>query len=74
MMSEWILGVCVVMGLFGAYTAVQKDRSSVEGFIFGAAMGPFGVIAVACLPEGGSSRATTSKRSRDRDGARISDR
>jgi hypothetical protein len=49
----WIVtGVLVVLtfGGFGSYVASEKNRHWAEGFIFGAVMGPLGVIAAACLP------------------------
>jgi hypothetical protein len=48
----WI-ALCVaslVCSGFGAYVAEAKGRSVVEGMIFGSLLGPFGVIAAACLP------------------------
>lgn len=32
------------------YVAVQKNRWWFEGFLMGASLGPFGVIAAACMP------------------------
>jgi hypothetical protein len=40
----------LVFGGFGSYVANEKHRHWAEGFIFGAMMGPLGVIAAACLP------------------------
>jgi hypothetical protein len=35
---------------FGAYVATVKRRHWLEGAAFGLALGPFGVIALACMP------------------------
>jgi hypothetical protein len=42
------LGIC---GAFGAYTSAEKGRAWTEGLLFGLLLGPFGVIAAACLPD-----------------------
>ena len=51
---HWMLfgaGVyCLICGGFGAYVAHQKCRSGLEGFLFGAVLGPIGVVAVGTLP------------------------
>jgi hypothetical protein len=48
----FVAGIFAVLtfGGFGSYVASEKNRHWGEGFIFGAVMGPLGVIAVACLP------------------------
>jgi hypothetical protein len=40
----------LVCGGFGAYVAVEKGRSGLEGFLFGLILGPIGVVAVGTLP------------------------
>jgi hypothetical protein len=37
-------------GCFGGYVAAVKGRPVFEGLIFGAVLGPFGVVAAAGLP------------------------
>ena len=49
----WIVSVTLavfICGSFGAYVANAKNRRWEEGFVFGAILGPFGIIAAACLP------------------------
>ena len=47
-----LLGIAsmTVFGGFGAYIAGQKGRDEGEGMIFGALLGPIGLIVVAILP------------------------
>lgn len=40
-----------VCGGCGAYCSTERGRGGVEGFWLGLLLGPFGVIAAACLPE-----------------------
>ena len=40
-----------ICGCFGGYVAAIKGRPVFEGLIFGAVLGPFGVVAEAGLPE-----------------------
>lgn len=44
-----LLWACL-WGGFGAYVANQKGRSEGEGMIFGALLGPIGLLIVAILP------------------------
>ena len=44
-----------ICGCFGGYVAAVKGRPVLEGLIFGAVLGPFGVVAAAGLPEGPGS-------------------
>jgi hypothetical protein len=49
----WIAGViaCVVLSAsYGSYVACTKNRAWYEGFWMGIFLGPFGVIAAACMP------------------------
>ena len=39
-----------ICGCFGGYVAAVKGRPVLEGLIFGAVLGPFGVVAAAGLP------------------------
>ena len=45
------LGFLLLCGGMGAYCSNEKGRPGHEGFWFGVLLGPFGVIAAACLPE-----------------------
>jgi hypothetical protein len=45
-----LLGWTVFWGGFGAYICNQKGRSEGEGIIFGALLGPLGLLIVALLP------------------------
>jgi hypothetical protein len=50
-----LLAAAIYMSLcggFGAYVATEKSRAGIEGFCFGLFLGPVGVVAVACLPQG----------------------
>jgi hypothetical protein len=40
----------LIFGGLGSYVANEKHRHWAEGFVFGALMGPLGVIAAACMP------------------------
>jgi hypothetical protein len=40
-----------ICGGAGAYCSVQKGRDGTEGILLGVFLGPFGVIAAACLPD-----------------------
>ena len=40
----------MVCGGFGAYASDERDRSGLEGFMFGLFLGPMGVIAAGCMP------------------------
>ena len=42
------LAIC---GYAGGYVATQKRREVIEGILFGLFLGPFGVIAAACMPD-----------------------
>jgi hypothetical protein len=46
------VGVIVGCGLLGGYVAQQKQRSYGEGFLFGALLGPFGLLIEVLLPIG----------------------
>ncbi len=51
----WLIAVVVVwlvMGIFGAWIASQKNRSIREGFWLGLLFGPLGVVVEALLPGG----------------------
>jgi hypothetical protein len=55
---SYAIGYLVALGVYllicgglGAYCSTQKGRSGIEGFCMGILLGPFGVIAAACLPE-----------------------
>jgi hypothetical protein len=39
-----------IVGGFGAYVAVQKNRAGAEGLLLGLLFGPLGVLVEACLP------------------------
>jgi hypothetical protein len=50
----FLLGVMLnaaICGGAGAYCSVQKSRDGTEGFLLAFFLGPFGVIAAACLPD-----------------------
>lgn len=51
---HWLLLICLgwilIWGGFGAYVAVQKGRSETEGMVFGAILGPIGLLIIAMLP------------------------
>ena len=57
----WIfLAACLclaICGFAGGYVATQKRREVIEGILFGLFLGPFGVIAAACLPDSPESTA-----------------
>jgi hypothetical protein len=57
----------LVCGGFGSYVAKEKNRHWVEGFLFGAMLGPFGVIAAAALPTMGTARGQALTRGEDED-------
>jgi hypothetical protein len=59
--------LALVCGGFGSYVAAEKNRHWFEGFLFGAALGPFGVIAAACMPTIGTQYWQSSKRDDDED-------
>jgi hypothetical protein len=40
----------LLCGGIGAYASTERGRSGMEGFWFGVALGPLGVIAAACMP------------------------
>ena len=42
----------LVCASFGAYACLRKGRLWFEGFVFGLLLGPMGVVAAACLPNG----------------------
>jgi hypothetical protein len=45
-----ILAYIVVLGGAGIYVSAQKNRTPAEGIFLGIFLGPWGVIAAACLP------------------------
>jgi hypothetical protein len=48
----WAAGTyALTCGCLGCYVSAQKKRDMLEGLIFGILLGPFGVIAAACLPD-----------------------
>jgi len=49
-MEMLFFSLVLICPIAGGYCARQKNRSSIEGLLFGLFLGPFGVIAVACLP------------------------
>ena len=53
--GQWLLlfGVfwMAIWGGFGSYIASQKGREDGEGMIFGAILGPIGLLVIAILPE-----------------------
>jgi hypothetical protein len=71
----YLLG-CVVLAwifaAFGAYVAKEKGRSPNEGIVFGLLLGPFGVIAVACLPTREPGERPASATLEDRMGRTMS--
>lgn len=40
----------VILGLFGRYVALQKNRSPSEGFLFGFLLSMVGILIIALLP------------------------
>jgi hypothetical protein len=52
---------------FGSYAATEKNRHWLEGFLFGAAFGTFGVIVAACMPTMGTPGWQSTKRDEDED-------
>jgi hypothetical protein len=42
--------IWLVMGALGAFVALQKGRSPIEGLLMGFLFGPFGVLITALLP------------------------
>ena len=48
--SLYVSAYLLLCGGIGAYCSAEKARPCFEGFLFGALLGPFGVIAAACLP------------------------
>jgi hypothetical protein len=42
--------IWLVMGALGAFVALQKGRSPIEGLMMGFLFGPFGVLITALLP------------------------
>lgn len=67
---EIIIALTVVLamfagaGLLGAYVAAQKGREPAEGAVFGALLGPVGLLIVALLPNGGRGAGSSVSRSR----------
>jgi hypothetical protein len=50
---ELAIALCAascICGCSGGYVAARKGRSITEGVVFGAVLGPFGVVAAAGLP------------------------
>jgi hypothetical protein len=45
-----IVPIWIAMGVLGAWVAMQKNRSPVEGLMLGILFGPFGVLIIALLP------------------------
>jgi len=45
-----LIGIIILFGIPGVYIASQKGRSMLEGFIFGAFLGPIGWLIEALLP------------------------
>lgn len=46
----YLLIHCVILGLFGRYVALQKNRSAGEGFLFGFFLSIVGVLIITLLP------------------------
>jgi hypothetical protein len=46
-----VAGDLFIAGCAGSYCSTEKGRSWPEGFLLGLVLGPFGVVAAACLPE-----------------------
>ena len=45
-----LLGSCFVCAVAGGSVAKEKNRDAVEGVLFGAIFGPFGILITALLP------------------------
>ena len=41
---------CIILGFFGRYVALQKNRSASEGFLFGFFLSLIGILVVAMMP------------------------
>ncbi len=45
-----LIPIWIVMGAFGIFVAMAKNRSPMEGFMLGILFGPFGVLIAALMP------------------------
>jgi hypothetical protein len=45
-----LIPIWIVMGAFGAWVAMAKNRSPIEGLVLGLLFGPFGVLITALMP------------------------
>ena len=59
-----LIPIWIVMGAFGAWVAMAKNRSPIEGLMLGLLFGPFGVLITALLPnesDQGTTPASTGR-------------
>jgi hypothetical protein len=56
-----IAGYQIACVVWAWYIAVQKNRWWYEGFWMGLTLGPFGVIAAACMPVGEPSKVVDTR-------------
>lgn len=61
LLIAWGIGA-VIMAIFGAWVAAQKNRGASEGFLLGLIFGPLGVVIEALLPTLSSTAKTASAR------------
>ena len=58
----YLLIHCIILGLFGRYVALQKNRSPSEGFLFGFFLSVVGIIIIALLPNKDNPKKLTDSK------------
>ena len=53
---------CIILGFFGRYVALQKNRSASEGFLFGFFLSAVGILIIALLPNKDKSKKLTDSK------------
>ncbi len=60
-MTWIVIGFIAACAILGRYVSTTKHRPEIEGVVFGALLGPIGVLIAAVLPNREATRPATTR-------------